>query len=300
MPEQVISGESYGGAAAASTGRIAVLGLGRAGSALALEFAAAGLDVAVLWSRSERPLAAGLAGATFGPLPSLKGIDTCVLAVHDDAIAELAATLPLPDAAVLLHLSGSRESADLDPGRPFAFGGYHPLQSFRPAGPRPFPLPPYCLALDGASRAVAVGRALAEATGHPCVELPPGGKAAYHCAAVLASNCLVALEATATRVMTSSGVDPDDAWALLWPLVVGTLANLPDGRFPASITGPVARGDAGTVARNLGSLADDAPADAVYRTLGREALRLARSQGLDADRAHAVAAALSSGQSESP
>ncbi len=290
MTEQVISGESYGGGALASTGRIAVLGLGRAGSALAREFLDAGLDVALLWNRSERDV--DLPGAVFGPLPSLDGIDTVVLAVLDDAIGDVVATLPI-DGAVVLHLSGARESASMDPGREgLRFGGYHPLQAFRPAGPRPFPVPPYCLALDGHPDAVAVGRALAEATGHPSVELPDGGKAAYHCAAVLASNCLVALEATAERVMRSAGVAEGEAWRLLWPLVVGTLANLPDGRFAESITGPVPRGDAGTVARNRGALVADPAADAVYRVLGAEALALARAVGLPEERAAAVANAL--------
>ena len=296
MPEQVISGESYGGSAPASTGTLAVLGLGRAGSALACEFLDAGLPMALLWNRSRRDLPAAMAPlAVFGPRPdaAIAQADVVLLAVRDDAIAEVAATLPLREGAVLLHLSGARESAELDPARPgLYFGGYHPLQAFRPAGPRPFELPPYCLALDGHPLAVAAGRSLARATGHPSVELPTDGKAAYHCAAVLASNCLVALEATAERVMRSAGVPVGDAWALLWPLVLGTLANLPDGRFAASLTGPVPRGDAGTVAANLAALAGDERARAVYRTLGEEALELARAAGLPEDRAAAVAAAL--------
>lgn len=299
MPEQVISGESYGDAAPSSTGTVAVLGLGRAGTALATELLAAGVSVPLLWNRSPRELPPGLAAlAVFGPLPdaALAQADVVLLAVLDDAIAPLAATLPLREGAVLLHLSGSQESSELDPARPgLCFGGYHPLQAFRPDGPRPFAVPPYCLALDGPPRAVAAGRALAAATGHPAVELPPGGKAAYHCAAVLASNCLVALEATAERVMRSAGVPAGEAWTLLWPLVVGTLANLPDGRFGASITGPVPRGDAGTVARNLAALASDEAAADAYRTLGREALALARAAGLPAHRADAVARALGEG-----
>ncbi len=293
MPEQVISGGSYGHGGAAST--VAVLGLGRAGSALAAEFLASGVDVGLLWSRSARALPPPLADrARFGSLPAeaLARADVVVLAVRDDAIAAVARDLPVRDGAVVLHLSGARDSSELDPGRAgLHFGGYHPLQAFRPEGPRPFAVPPYCLALDGAPAAVEAGRALAAATGHRSVELPPGAKAAYHCAAVLASNCLVALEATAARVMQRAGVPPEEAWALLWPLVVGTLSNLPDGRFATSITGPVPRGDAGTVARNLAALGDD-PAGDVYRVLGREALALAREAGLPEERAAAVAAAL--------
>ncbi len=269
-----------------------MLGLGRAGSALAAEFRDAGLDLVATWNRSER-------AAPFSDVPHHSGAasqlqieaDVFVLAVLDGAIAQLAHELPASQ-AVFLHLSGATDSAELDPGRDgIAFGGYHPLQSFRPAAELPFLPPPYCVALDGHPDAIAVGRTLAEATAHPIATLAPGGKAAYHAAAVLASNLLVALEAAADRAMQRAGVPPEQSWELLWPLVAGTVANLRDGRFAKSITGPIPRGDDATVARNLAALGDDPAAD-LYRALAKEALVLARAQGLSEERADAVAEAL--------
>ena len=151
-------------------------------------------------------------------------------------------------------------------------GCWHPLQSFTGEGLAEGP--PYAVALQGSEVAVRRGRDLAQRLGHPAVELAADGRAAYHAAAVLASNCLVALQATAVRVMGSAGVSDEEAWQLLWPLVHGTLQNLRGGPVVGSLTGPIARGDAETVERNLGALQGDPGARCVYEALGMEAVAL--------------------------
>jgi len=146
---------------------------------------------------------------------------------------------------------------------------------------------------------VARGRVLAERLGHPAVELAADGRAAYHAAAVLASNCLVALEATAVRAMERAGVSAEDAWRLLWPLVRGTIANLERGPAPGTLTGPIARGDADTVRRNLGALQGDGDAIDVYRSLGVEALKLSVAAGLGESEQAAVLESLGCATDES-
>jgi predicted short-subunit dehydrogenase-like oxidoreductase (DUF2520 family) len=264
--------------------RVAVAGIGRAGSAVLREcLDAAGVEVLGAWNRSPRPL--GDLTARLGdrlhvggqtPPPALQQADLLLLAISDRSVPELAGRLACGPAVAVVHLSGAADTSLLAALRSGVAGCWHPLQAFTASAHAPGG-PPYAVALQGGELAVRRGRLLAERLGHPSVELAADGRAAYHAAAVLASNCLVALEATAVRVMGLAGVSSDDAWRLLWPLVHGTLHNLAGGPVPAALTGPVARGDAPTIERNLKALGGDAGAEAVYRALGLEAVRLAQA-----------------------
>ena len=143
--------------------------------------------------------------------------------------------------------------------------------------------------LEGDDRALDAGEQLAGALGMHPVRLAPGGKAAYHAGAVIASNYVVVLASLAEGLARRAGVPPAEARALYLPLMQGTVANLALG--PASaLTGPVRRGDAATVRRHLAALA---PEDrALYRALGLVALGLARDAGLGEAAAAAIERAL--------
>jgi predicted short-subunit dehydrogenase-like oxidoreductase (DUF2520 family) len=103
---------------------------------------------------------------------------------------------------------------------------------------------------------------------------------------------VVALVATAIRLLGHTGIEEGEALAAVLPLVRGTLDNLEQLGLASALTGPVARGDVETVRAHLGRLS---PADrALYCALGRETLQLARAAGLDELRAaelHALLAA---------
>ena len=81
-------------------------------------------------------------------------------------------------------------------------------------------------------------------------------RTAYHAAASIASNFLVALEESAAELLAEAGVD--DARELLAPLVLRTAANWAE-RGPDALTGPIARGDEATVERHLAELRERAP-----------------------------------------
>jgi len=272
---------------------VALLGVGRAGRALLAEFTAAGVPVVGAWNRS--PVAGVGPAIASGGDPSTHlaawGADVVLVAVRDDAIPAFIGSLRPPASTVVLHTSGSLPLSAVLAPEGAHLGGWHPLQSFGASARGDVPVPPYWVALDGDDTAVAAGRALAQATGHPSVEVRGAAKAAYHAAAVLASNAFVALEAVAVSVMESAGVPREACWPLLQPLVHGTLNNLADGDFRRAITGPVARGDARTVGRNLEAARAVAGASDVYRALASEALRLV-ADDLDDDVADAVRGAI--------
>ena len=106
-------------------------------------------------------------------------------------------------------------------------------------------------------------------------------RAAYHAAASIASNFLLALQATAEEVAGGAGLERSEARELLAPLVRSTVENWAAHGPERALTGPVARGDEVTVERQREAVAQVAPGslplfDAlVARTralAGREAL----------------------------
>lgn len=253
---------------------VAIVGGGRVGLTLARALAAAGHPVQVL-SRTSRALPPPLHHTTTDWPLALGDAGVVILAVPDDQVAPVAATLlatgVIGAGHTVLHLSGllgRRALAVLD-GTGAALGSLHPLQTFRDDDGTLVAVPAI---LEGDPTARAAAHDLAEQIGmSPMLEIGAGGKAEYHAAAVFAANYLVVLSAVAERLGREAGLAT--SWRLFLPLMRRTLEHLEQHDPAASLTGPIRRGDVGTVRAHLAALA---PADrALYAALGREALRLA-------------------------
>jgi predicted short-subunit dehydrogenase-like oxidoreductase (DUF2520 family) len=134
--------------------------------------------------------------------------------------------------------------------------------------------------VEGDVEGRAAALELAKLLGGRPIDLAGPSMALYHAAASLASNALVALAAAAGDVMSAAGVDRAEGLSALVPLMQGTLENLGRVGLPAALTGPIARGDAGTVERHLHALAERAPElTELYRTVGRRVVRVAAEKG---------------------
>ncbi|HVC83833.1 MAG TPA: DUF2520 domain-containing protein [Solirubrobacteraceae bacterium] len=211
--------------------RIAVIGRGRLGSVLA-----AALDAGP-------PLARGEAIAP--------GTDVVILAVPDAALAALAAELtPGP---LVGHCSGALSLDVLAPHvERFSL---HPLMSLT-AESGPAQLIGAGAAIAGSSpRALAIAGELAARAGLQQFTLGDEDRALYHAAASIASNFLVALESIADRLFSSVGVEHRHTAAL----ARASLENWATLGGERALTGPIARGDNATVARQRQALAARAP-----------------------------------------
>jgi predicted short-subunit dehydrogenase-like oxidoreductase (DUF2520 family) len=104
-------------------------------------------------------------------------------------------------------------------------------------------------------RALSLARQLTLSLGMRPVEVAEGDRAAYHAAASIASNFLITLEAAAERVAAGAGVERQ----LLVPLVRATVENWARLGSAQALTGPVARGDEATVARQRAAVGERAP-----------------------------------------
>jgi predicted short-subunit dehydrogenase-like oxidoreductase (DUF2520 family) len=196
--------------------------------------------------------------------------DLVVIATPDETIAEVAGAIAhnLRHGALVLHLSGVCTLAELEKlrvARPDAeLGSLHPLQSLPSVEIGRERLDGSWCAVDGPEAVDDLARSL----GMRPFRIDDDQRASYHAAATVASNHLVALLGQASRIAAAAGVPP----GALMPLVRGTVDNVESLGAAAALTGPVARGDADTVASHLAAL----PADehAAYRAMAAQALRL--------------------------
>lgn len=283
--------------------RIAVVGTGALGSALARRLVQRGLAPSVLVGRSARADALGrdLGVTAARDLAATADADVVALAVPDAALADVAARLVAKagpwDAApgvrprLVLHTSGAVGAEALvvlaDSGADTL--AFHPAQTFADGTP-PDAFEGAAVALDGSPAAIERGRALAAILGLRAVVVPPEQRAAYHLALSIASNFTVALAAVSAEVLGHAGIPADDAHALLRPLLTGTVDNLARRAPEQALSGPIVRGDVPTVGRHLDVLATAMPhLTPVYAALATETVRVAvRAGRLGADDAEAI------------
>jgi predicted short-subunit dehydrogenase-like oxidoreductase (DUF2520 family) len=212
--------------------RVAVVGQGRMGTALATALKQAGFAV-------DGPLGRGADGA---------GADLILLCVPDKEIAT-AASAVRPGRPVG-HCSGATGLEPLAPHEAFSL---HPLMTVTPLGAG---FAGAGAAIAGSTpRALELAAGLARALGMLPVEIAAEDRATYHVAASIASNFLITLEAAAERLAADVGIERP----LLVPLVRATVENWAALGAEQSLTGPVARGDDVTVARQRQAIVDRAP-----------------------------------------
>jgi predicted short-subunit dehydrogenase-like oxidoreductase (DUF2520 family) len=224
-----------------SAAPLVIIGRGRVGGSLARAAEAAGIEVRT--AGHDEIVAA------------CEGADAVLLCVPDATIAAAAAEVP-EGPAFVGHVSGAGTlnllaEASARGARAFSL---HPLQTFATGETAVDGTP---AAIAGSDReALRFARELAEALGMRPFEVAEEDRSAYHAAAAIASNLLIALEESAAELLGRLGTD--EARELLAPLVLQTAANWAE-LGPRALTGPIARGDQTTVDGHRAALRERAP-----------------------------------------
>lgn len=185
--------------------------------------------------------------------------DLILLAVPDDSIATIACRLqqqhiPKPG-TVLLHFSGVHPATIMRYAESqTVLYSLHPLLPFadRQQAYEQLQQAPYVGEGDEAARPIA--ETVCTALGGRLQNIAPNRKQLYHAAACLASNYLVTLIAEAASLLKECGIDPDQEEALLLPLLEATLNNVAAGGTGKGLTGPIVRGDLGTLKAHMQAL----------------------------------------------
>jgi predicted short-subunit dehydrogenase-like oxidoreductase (DUF2520 family) len=216
--------------------RVAIIGNGRLGNALAAALRASGVQVSGPLGRNATPDEA----------------DAVLLCVPDGEIGVAAGAVPTRLAVG--HCSGAT-GLDVLAGSGRDVFSMHPLMTVT-AESEPTVFAGAGAAVAGNSPAMlGLARALALRLGMRPIEIGPGDRIAYHAAASIASNFLVTLEAAAERLAATVGMERED----LAPLIRATVDNWSRLGGERALTGPIARGDERTVAAQRQAIAERAP-----------------------------------------
>jgi predicted short-subunit dehydrogenase-like oxidoreductase (DUF2520 family) len=264
-----------------------LVGAGHVGRVLGRLFAASGAfalqDVLTRSPASAQAAVAFIgAGQACTDVAQLRPAQVWLLAVSDDQIEPVAAQLAQThdlNGAVVFHCSGAKASAALQAAR----GGgalvasVHPIRSF--ADPQQVAREfagTFC-GVEGDAAALALLGPAFEAIGARLVPIDGAAKTVYHAAAVFASNYLTTVLDAALRAYQAAGIPEAVARELAQPLATETLANVFRLGPAAALSGPVARGDLATVARQEQALLDwDAATGRLYGALVPPTTDLAR------------------------
>ena len=272
-----------------SVPRLAVIGAGKVGATLARLAHAAGYRVSAVYSPTTAhaaDLAARVDAQVAGSAEeALHHADLVLLTVPDDAIGPVAASLRNADwqGRALVHTSGA---ASLDVLEPVAAAGamtgsLHPAFPFADVEQSVRELPGAAFALESSHEHLRGWlHDLVSALHGQVIDIPPGGKARYHAALVIASNYSVILYAAAQRLLASLGADDAASSAALQTLMTATLHNIAQQGIPWALTGPLTRLDLGTIQKHLAAL-DDEVMRTTYRDLARLGYPVLKARGLD-------------------
>lgn len=283
--------------------RVAIVGAGRLGTVLGIALHAAGYTVTACASRGEAS-AARLAGHIPGCLaaPSAHAAaeraEIVFLTVPDDSIEAVVSQVPWQLRHVAVHCSGALPASILAAAAAAGAraAGFHPLQSFADLEGGLQSLRGATIGIEADDATWGTLAEMAEAIGGVPLRLGEADRALYHAASVFASNFTVGLAALAADLWKPLGVERDEAVRALLPLIEGTVHNLHRLGVPAALTGPVARGDIGTVVAHIAALSRFPNALAVYTAISERLIDLAVEGGTMSDeRAAALRSALTRG-----
>jgi predicted short-subunit dehydrogenase-like oxidoreductase (DUF2520 family) len=267
--------------------KLGFIGAGTVGTALSVRLGSKGYPVVAVSSRSHTS-AENLARAVNGchVYDSNQGVadnaQLVFITTPDDAIASVVSQIRWHPGQSVVHCSGADSTDILKPAKEAGaqVGVFHPLQTFASVKQAIENIPGSTFAVEAGEPLLKTLKDMATALDGHWVELKVSDKVLYHAAAVIACNYMVTLVKLATDLWQTFNVPPPQATRALLPLLKGTIHNIETVGIPRCLTGPIARGDIGTIKKHLDALDQTAPnLVSTYRELGLQTIPIAVAKG---------------------
>ncbi|MFZ5968059.1 MAG: Rossmann-like and DUF2520 domain-containing protein [Bacillota bacterium] len=217
----------------------------------------------------------------------VKVVDMLFITTPDDTIEivcnEIAEKKLFHKEQYIIHMSGAATSKILSSAEKigcFTFS-LHPLQAFADIDKAFQDLKHTYFSIEGNAEKLYVIEELMKKIGNPYFKVKTEDKALYHGAACILSNYLVTLMDEGLSYLKAIGISEEDGLQAMMPLILGALNNIQTFGTQQALTGPIARGDAGTIAGHLCHIQQTFPEkESFYKLLGLRTLELAKSEKL--------------------
>ena len=267
--------------------RIGFIGTGKVGTAFGVRLAEAGFPVVgamdILPDESRR-FADSIKGckvyATAQELAN--AMDFVFVTTPDDIIGQVAKEVTWHKGQSVIHCSGANSTAALTPARAAGcnVGCMHPCNSFASIQQSLENLPGSTFTLEAEDPVFSDLQRFVSALNGSWMKLREQDKALYHASVCIACNFLYTLVDIATDLWKNFDISQADAVHAMMPILKGTMNNIENVGFPSCLTGPIARGDVGTIEKHLEALEEKEPGIvALYKALGLETIPIGIAKG---------------------
>jgi len=267
--------------------KLGFIGAGTVGTALATILSDRGYQVVAVSDRSQtsaEKLAQAISGcrAVDNSQAVADAAELTFITTPDGAIPLVASEVQWHPGQSVVHCSGADSTDTLEPAKKSGAqaGAFHPLQTLASVKQAIDNIPGSTFAIEAEEPLLTTLKDMATALNGQWIELKASDKVLYHAAAVIACNYMVTLIKLATDLWQTFNVPTQQATKALMPLLRGTLNNIDNVGIPQCLTGPIARGDTGTINKHLNAFEKAAPALlSTYRELGLQTIPIALAKG---------------------
>jgi predicted short-subunit dehydrogenase-like oxidoreductase (DUF2520 family) len=249
--------------------RIGIIGAGVVGTAVGVVLSQKDYEITGVYdikSESTKQLVERIGCTAYtSPQEVSRSADILIITTSDTAIQDvvdnLAETKAFYEGQIIVHMSGAQSSEILDRAREFGalVLSVHPLQSFASPERAIELLPGSIFSIEGDKDAYEFGVCIVENLGGEYFFIERKAKPLYHAGACVVSNYLVTIIDFGIKLLESTGIPRQMATKALMPLINGTIKNIENIGIPRALTGPIARGDLGTIVKHLDCLEEMAP-----------------------------------------
>jgi predicted short-subunit dehydrogenase-like oxidoreductase (DUF2520 family) len=267
----------------------AIIGTGMVGTAIGFLLKKAGYKVIGIADKFPAALKRALpytGGKAFRkPWEAVQEADCILITTPDDAISSACkeiALCPAIKGKLVFHMSGAGGLDLLEPAKKAgaAVASIHPLQSFSSIDQAIKNIRGSYFGITADKKAQLPAKNIVRDLGGIPFFISSDQKPLYHATACFASNYLVSLMNTVESIYQAIGMNAKDAKKAYLPLVYGSLKNIENSGSIPSLTGPIARGDFGTIKKHITAINKNLPQySSLYSSLGLITVKVAQQKG---------------------